>query len=169
MSKVEGFPPIYSADSEVLILGSMPGVKSLEAAQYYAHPRNAFWPIMQALFDIPMVDDFEERYQMLLANKVALWDVLQACERQGSLDAAILTASEQVNDFEWLFEQCPNIQTVYLNGGKASRAFKKYVLNYDRFDVRNCIDLPSTSPAYAAMGFAEKLSRWSVIKASLNI
>src|SRR5689334_12191637 len=97
MTRVESFPPIVADNSKVLILGSMPGVASIKVRQYYAHPRNAFWPIMGALFGVDPLLPYPERIARVRAAGVALWDSLQACVRPGSLDSAI--TEEVSNDF----------------------------------------------------------------------
>lgn len=165
---VKGFPPLLSKDSRVLILGSMPGIASLKAQAYYAHPRNAFWPIMSALFDIKLTASYDQRVSALLNHRIALWDVLYACERQGSLDSAIQKNSEQVNDFESLFLNYPHISAVYCNGGKAWNSYLRYVqkpLGLHDIEAR-C--LPSTSPAHARLDFAAKLSAWRTVADRLH-
>src|SRR4029077_16189116 len=103
MSRVQSFPPIVSQQSKVLILGSMPGEASLKADQYYAHPRNAFWPIMGELFGAGPSLPYQERVALLQSTGVALWDSLQACVRPGSLDASI--TNEAANDFPGFFDK----------------------------------------------------------------
>lgn len=162
---LQGFPPIASQNANLLILGSMPGEMSLQKQQYYAHPRNAFWLIMQALFDIPANSPYESRIAGLLANRVAVWDVLQSCQRRGSLDADIDKASICVNRFGEFFASHPQVEVVCFNGGSVEKLYKRYVER----DVRSVrgnlhyLRLPSTSPAYAAMGLPEKISAWQAI------
>ena len=103
MTRCEGFGPVVDAQCRVLVLGSMPGIASLEKHQYYGHPRNLFWPIMGELFGAHPSLDYSERLRHLLEHHVALWDVLKLCQRPGSLDADIVAGSEQVNDFHSLF------------------------------------------------------------------
>jgi double-stranded uracil-DNA glycosylase len=154
---VRSFAPIAALDAEILILGSMPGVASLEAGQYYAHPRNAFWPIMGALFvagpDLP----YAERVAALTARRVAVWDVLQSCEREGSLDTAI--RAELPNDFAAFFAAHPGIRRIGLNGGKAAASFGKHAAQCLPAGVETHV-LPSTSPAHAARSIEQKCALW---------
>lgn len=143
----------------------MPGTASLAAGQYYAHPRNAFWPIMSALLGIPVAADYARRCRALRSAGIALWDVMQQCERSGSLDAAIDPASVIANDFPGLFRRCRQIERVYFNGGTAEKHYLKNVLPVleapaAKLPVQR---LPSTSPAHAAMAFADKREAWRVI------
>ncbi len=165
----KGFAPIVGTASRVLVLGTIPSVASLEAAQYYAHPRNAFWPIMQALFGIPRDAPYEERTAGLAASGVALWDVLAAAERPGSLDTDIVAGSVRTNALPDFFEAHPAIRTVFFNGQKAEQLFARFVLP----DLaRSGIDLtmtrlPSTSPANTATLDA-KIAAWSALKDALR-
>lgn len=154
---VRSFAPVAAPDARILILGSMPGVASLEAGEYYAHPRNAFWPIMGALFGAGPDLPYTERVARLVACGVAVWDVLQACEREGSLDANI--RSEVPNDFDSFFAAHPAIRCIGLNGGKAAASFRKYAASGRVTGVQVHV-LPSTSPAHAARGFEEKCRVW---------
>ncbi|MER2494453.1 DNA-deoxyinosine glycosylase [Catenovulum sediminis] len=154
-----GFAPVVDENSRSIILGSMPGVVSLRSSAYYAHPRNAFWPIMQALFDWPELVSYEDKLQALLSKQLSLWDVIAQCQREGSLDSAIKAKSIQVNDFQRLFKQYPNIQNVFLNGGKATQLFNRYVSNKIADHIQ-IFHLPSTSPANARLSAAEKLAIW---------
>ena len=127
--RVRSFAPVASADARVLILGSMPGVASLNAGQYYAHPQNRFWPIMGRLlgFD-PANTSYAQRTAYLTAAGVALWDVLQSCERSGSLDSAIRRETQRVNDFSAFFAAHPKMRAVYFNGAHAAQVFARVVL-----------------------------------------
>lgn len=146
----------------MLILGSMPGAASLAAGQYYAHPRNAFWPIMGALCGAGPELAYPARLARLGAAGIALWDVLAACEREGSLDTAI--RAPRANDVAALFAAQPGIAAVFFNGAAAERLFRRHV----RLAVTPAlVRLPSTSPAYAAMGFAAKCEAWRTISAWL--
>lgn len=153
------FPTISNTKATVLILGTMPGVHSLAENQYYAHPRNAFWKIMFTLFNMSFSTDYEQRKKLLLQNGIALWDVLEACERKGSLDSAI--KQEIANDFASFFKQHPHITHLFFNGQKAAVFFKKYVSLEQDYQL---VTLPSTSPANAAKSFEKKLEEWQVIK-----
>jgi double-stranded uracil-DNA glycosylase len=166
MTTIQSFEPVSRPDAKVLLLGSMPGVQSLQQAQYYAHARNAFWPIMGALFGAAPQLAYAERLRVLQSQGIALWDVLQCCERVGSLDADIAEASIVANDFAAFYAQHSHIRSVFFNGAKAEAAYKKYVL--PRL-TRDCdpmryLQLPSTSPAHAGMTFSEKLAQWQVVK-----
>ena len=156
------FPPISSPDSTLLILGTMPGTKSLELQQYYGHPRNNFWPIIFKIVSEDYTDNYESRKSILLKNNIALWDVLQFCDRIGSLDSAI--KNEISNDFDVFFKKHPNIKTIAFNGHKAAALFKKYINTAANYQL---ITLPSTSPANAGKTFDSKLSEWKKIKAIL--
>jgi hypoxanthine-DNA glycosylase len=122
---IYGFPPIAGPDARVLVLGSMPGVRSLAAGQYYANPQNAFWPILGQLFAWESGLDYATRTALLLRTRIALWDVLQAAERPGSLDAAIVAGSERANDFAAFFAAHPAIHSVFFNGTKAAASFNR--------------------------------------------
>ncbi len=147
------FPPVFAADARVLIVGSMPSVKSLADAQYYAHPRNAFWPILFDIFGREKTDDYAQKKRLIVENRLALWDAARECEREGSLDSDMRDIV--YNDFAALFEACPQIHTVLCNGGTAYKLFLKSGYAGDRAVIR----LPSTSPAYT-MAFDKKLAAW---------
>lgn len=165
MGLIQGFPPVVAPGARCLILGSMPGQASLQADRYYAHPRNAFWPIMGELLGAGPALPYEIRLQKLTAAGIALWDVIAACERPGSLDADIVGPSVRPNDFAAFLAAYPAIESVYFNGGAAETAFRRHVL--PRLADRPLLlhRLPSTSPAHAARNYAEKLAAWSVIVA----
>jgi hypoxanthine-DNA glycosylase len=158
METSDGFPPIERPDARILVLGSLPGRKSIAEQQYYAHPQNAFWPIMREVFGIE--GEYRHRCIQLSERQVALWDVLKSSERPGSLDSDIRMNSAQPNDFEVFFKQHPAIELLAFNGRKAEQMFTRFVdpaLTPRRVGQ---IDLPSTSPAYAAMPFSGKLAVW---------
>lgn len=157
--KIYSFPYIASPNAKILILGTMPGVQSLEKQQYYGHPQNHFWKILFALFDTPFTTDYATRKNLLLDNRIALWDVLQACIRPGSLDSAI--AEEIPNDFAAFLTAHPHITHIYFNGQKAAHFFKRYVTVDSRYRLTT---LPSTSPAHASKAFEIKLNEWEIIK-----
>ncbi|MDY0057667.1 MAG: DNA-deoxyinosine glycosylase [Methyloversatilis sp.] len=159
--RVRCFPPVADpATARVLILGSMPGVASLAAQRYYAHPRNQFWPIMGALFGAGPELPYAERLRVLTAAGIALWDVLESCERAGSLDAAIDARSAQANDFAAFFDAHPGITRIVCNGGTAEKHFRRDVMPQLPPRALELVRLPSTSPAHAGMGAQEKLARW---------
>ncbi len=152
--RLQGFGPIVDRRSRILILGSFPSEASLSAGHYYAHPRNQFWPILGELLGEPLPGlPFERRYRRLLAHRIALWDVISACARKGSLDADIRAAID--NDLDAVLGQAPNLQGVLFNGRTAGR-YQAQVLARG---LRAAI-LPSTSPAYAVMRYEEKLAAW---------
>jgi len=162
MTLLSGFEPVIEKTCRVLVLGSMPGVASLQKHQYYAHPRNAFWPIMEELFGIEQSREYLERCSMLSSGGVGVWDVLKACKRTGSLDSSIEADSEQGNDFTRIFSNYTDIQAVFFNGGTAERLYKRHVLHSEmvqQYDL-HYHRFPSTSPAYASMHYEEKLDQW---------
>ncbi|WLD58096.1 DNA-deoxyinosine glycosylase [Salinispirillum sp. LH 10-3-1] len=167
--KVNSFPPIEPPQARLLILGSMPGVASLNAQQYYAHPRNAFWPIMGGLFGASPELPYSERVAVLQAHGIAVWDVLASCERPGSLDAAITKSSMVPNDFNEFLTRHPSVRHVFFNGGTAEQSFRRHVLPLVHDHTLILQRLPSTSPAHAAMSLAHKLAAWSVIKETLSL
>ncbi len=162
MTLLESFDPVIKKNCRVLILGSMPGVASLQQQQYYAHPRNVFWTIMDELFGIDRGGNYDERCTMLTDCGLGVWDVLKRCKRTGSLDSSIEPATEQINDFIRLFSDFGSVRAVFFNGGAAERLYKKHVLCLQGIIQYNLLyqKLPSTSPAYAAMNFDQKLELW---------
>ena len=160
----QSFPAVYRADARVLILGSMPGEASLAAAQYYAHPRNAFWPIMGTLFGAGADLPYAQRLERLTGAGVALWDVIARCVRAGSLDSAIAHDSIEPNDFAALFAACPHIGHVFFNGAAAETAFRRHVRLAPAIPQPRFTRLPSTSPAHAARSFETKLAAWQLVR-----
>jgi double-stranded uracil-DNA glycosylase len=160
------FPAIARRDAETLVLGSLPGRRSLEMQQYYAHPQNAFWKLIAAIFEVQTELPYARRVQLLTANRIALWDVLAAAERPGSLDSSIVHASLTVNDFESFFRAHPRIRRVFFNGRKAEELFRRHALPKlgPAFAGIRYVSLPSTSPAHAGMTFARKLGRWRKVR-----
>ncbi|KAF1712572.1 DNA-deoxyinosine glycosylase [Pseudoxanthomonas kalamensis DSM 18571] len=164
-----GLGPRIAADCRVLVLGSMPGGASLQAGQYYAHPRNRFWPLMQHLFGIPAGHEYERRIVGLQRAGVGLWDVIGRCRRRGSLDSAIERGSELPNAVAEILQEQTGIAVVALNGGKAASAFRRYVvpqLQPQRLQTLTVLPLPSTSPAHAAMDLPALVRAWSVLAAA---
>ncbi len=149
-----GFPPVIDRATRILILGSFPGVASLQAQQYYAHPRNQFWALLSAVLAEELVDKaYPERLACLLAHRIGLWDVIADCQRVGSLDTAIRQA--QPNQFDLLRQQCPQLLRVCFNGKTSGRYAAQFAAaGYDT------LVLPSSSPANAQLSFAQKLARW---------
>lgn len=138
------FAPVYNAESEILILGSFPSVKSRENGFYYGHPQNRFWKVMAHVFDEEVPQTIEEKKNLLLANKVAVWDVIESCEIVGSSDSSIRNVV--VNDFSEILSKS-SIKKVYANGKKAYELYNKYALKKTGMEA---YVLPSTSPANAA-------------------
>jgi TDG/mug DNA glycosylase family protein len=167
MSRVSGFSPVVEQGARILILGSMPGRASLDKKQYYALPQNAFWRIMGDLFDAGLNSPYAMRLERITDNHIGLWDVLENCHRPGSLDSAIDMASARPNDFEQFFRCHSNIEHVFFNGKKAADIYRRLVLTSigDTCTDMKYRTLPSTSPAHAAMAYAEKLKQWSAIVA----
>jgi len=156
---LRGFPPVVDDHARVLILGSFPSVQSLSAGQYYANPRNAFWPIISELFGVDATAPYDSRLEALRSHGVALWDVLHQCRRVGSADSKIDPKSLVVNDFAELFAKYPTIARVYFNGAKAADLYRRLGHGSGRL---HCQRLPSTSPAHAMRPEA-KLAAWRVI------
>lgn len=156
----KSFAPIIDHDCRILILGSMPGVKSLTEQQYYAHPYNRFWRLMCLLLDedIPL-NDYAAKTDMLLKNDIALWDTLAYCEREGSLDSDI--NAEIPNDIVGLLNDYPCITTIVCNGGKAGAAFKKYFAKQISPEIKVHY-LHSTSPANARMTLDALADEWKI-------
>lgn len=162
MTKHTCFPPASIPDAEILILGSMPSRVSLKKNQYYAHPRNLFWPIMSLVFGIEPDDQYEHRITGLNAKKIALWDVIRQCEREGSLDASINTETEEANDIAEFLSSHSEITRICFNGKKAFSSFKKNILNTHKSiaEEYELIVLPSTSPANASIPREVKIAQW---------
>jgi len=170
MTRIYGFPPVAGEQSKALVLGSMPGVASLERYQYYAKPQNAFWRIMGALFDAGPELHYAERVNRLADAGVAVWDVLGSCVRPGSLDSNIRMSSVEVNDLPGLLYGCPGIQYVFFNGRKAEQLYYRRVLPEVQAVNSGLIyfSMPSTSPAMASLTFEMKLERWQTLKDVLS-
>jgi double-stranded uracil-DNA glycosylase len=161
MSTVNSFNPIADQSASMLILGSIPGVLSLKANQYYAHPRNAFWRIMANICGFDVAQPYENRTKALKASGIALWDVLHSCVRSGSLDSAIQAGSREPNDFKSFFSDHPNIKLVGFNGKEAEKSFNRYVLPSLSITNISFVSLPSTSPAHA-VSLEKKVELWRI-------
>ena len=152
---------MIGTNPRVIVLGSMPGVASLEAVQYYAHPRNAFWPIMGELFDFDHAVDYDTRIGEIRKLPIILWDSLQSCHRPGSLDSNIDLESARANDFPTLLDRYPEISAIFFNGATSEKYFRKLALPLlpqpPDFEL---VRMPSTSPAHAGMSFDRKLAAW---------
>ncbi|MCE4558131.1 DNA-deoxyinosine glycosylase [Pelomonas cellulosilytica] len=154
--RLVGLAPVFRADARLLVLGSFPGAASLQAAQYYAHPRNAFWPVMAALTeerDLPALP-YAERLQVLRQHRIALWDAVAACRREGSLDAAIEDA--EPSDLPELVARLPALRAIACNG---ALAHKQTLLALPSVELP-VLRLPSTSPAHAGASLATKIDAW---------
>jgi len=180
--QAQSFLPLVGENAHTLILGTMPGQKSLEQQQYYAHKRNAFWPIMMGFlsgqppsFDEAASMEYSDRCKLLLDSGYAVWDVLASCERQGSLDSNIVKGSEIANDIAGLAQRHPELALIICNGRTAEKLFKRHIqaslgeyfssedqIRIDRTDrdIYVC-SLPSTSPAMASLSLTEKYQQWS--------
>ncbi|MDO9101246.1 MAG: DNA-deoxyinosine glycosylase [Candidatus Nitrotoga sp.] len=161
---IHSFPPIERHNSSVLILGTMPGKVSLQAQQYYAHPRNVFWKIISEILGVKTVDSYEARTSSIVAARIALWDVLKSCRRESSLDSDIDHDTIMLNDFASFFKNHPYIHRVCFNGAKAESLYMRLVQPFlqNSSDIEY-VRLPSTSPANAATSFDEKLRAWKAI------
>jgi TDG/mug DNA glycosylase family protein len=160
------FAPIATAAAHTLVLGSLPGRMSLDRQQYYAHPQNAFWKLIAAIFGAEKELPYERRVKILTSHGIALWDVLAAAERPGSLDSSIVHATARVNDFRVFFREHPRLRRVLFNGRKAEQLFERFArpeLGREFPRIRFAC-LPSTSPAHAGMTFAQKLDRWRILE-----
>jgi hypoxanthine-DNA glycosylase len=167
-SHVASFPPQVGAGCRVLVLGTVPSVRSLQMRQSYAHPHNLFWHFMGELYDAGPELPYAERMARLHAAGVGIWDVLKHCERPGSLDSSILVESEVPNDIPALIEEYPSIRAIALNGGKAAAVFMRRILPAippARREQLQILQLPSTSPANASIARAVKLEKWRALLA----
>jgi double-stranded uracil-DNA glycosylase len=185
MSLITSFSPISGKGARILILGSMPGIKSLEAQQYYAHPQNQFWKLMGDLVGAGRDLPYKQRLKILKEKNIAVWDVFQCCIRPGSLDSKI--TNETVNDFPAFFKKHPHITHVFFDSGKAEEAFHRLAMplleqNSFVFSPRkrgfykvenSCLRgkcrnlylhrIPSPSPTHAGMKYEAKLKEWKKI------
>ena len=158
----EGFPAVEPRRARVLILGTLPSAESIRQGQYYAHPRNAFWPIMGALFGAGREWPYDRRLRRLAARGVMLWDVLRAAQRPGSLDSAIHPRRRESNAVPKLLARHPELEAIVFNGGPAEGLFRRHVAarcGGRRADLK-LVRLPSTSPAHASRTYAQKLAAW---------
>lgn len=164
-ARAEGFSPIESPKSKVLLLGSMPSLESLKQHMYYGHPRNHFWPIMYRLFSEPLPPSYGERQDFLRKKGIAVWDVYAACKRKGSLDQAI--REEEYNDLHGFWSRHPRLQVIFFNGRKAQQGFLRYQRNLKRGAcfLGDTHLLPSSSPipTKTCRNMEDKIDRWSKI------
>jgi double-stranded uracil-DNA glycosylase len=157
------FPPIVDERARVLVLGTLPGEESLRRQQYYAHPRNLFWPILFALFDAALAPLYADRLAFALSQRVALWDVCELGEREASADATI--RREVPNTIDQLLDAHPLIDAVAFNGSGARRLHDRH---FRRRAGLTYLHLPSTSPAHARLDFAAKLAEWRALRETLR-
>lgn len=166
---IHGFDPIAARNAKVLVLGTIPGRQSMAMGQYYANPRNAFWFIMEQLFEAKPDRDYEARTTMLKASGVALWDVLLTAERDRSVDSAIVAGSEIANDFNAFFAMHDQIRAVYFNGARAEALFRRFVLTgLPQVRSLQLLRMPSTSPANARLTRNDKLDAWRTLMDALK-
>jgi len=166
VTQVFSMAPVLGPAPTVLILGSMPGVASLTEQQYYAHPRNLFWPMLAEILQQPLPATFAERYLWLQQNGIALWDVLASCERAGSLDSAIKLKSAVCNPIDQWLQQQPQLGRICCNGATAAKLFRQYFP--ELANKMAVYALPSTSPAHASVSRQHKLQLWANALRPLN-
>ena len=155
-----GFPPIAGRDATVLILGSMPSQTSLRETQYYAHPRNRFWPLMANLLGFSPHLDYADRCKQMILHHIAVWDVIAEAERPGSMDASLVADSIRCNDFTGFLQSQPNIRRILCNGSTAYRLFHQQAARDVREAALEVFRLPSTSPANAAWSLERLVEAW---------
>lgn len=157
-ARLHSFDPVFSPQSRVLILGTMPSPASLRAQFFYGHPQNAFWRLIGDLTGDTPGASTQEKRAFLLRNGIALWDTLESCAREGALDSAIRTP--QPTDISLLLRACPDIRAVFLNGGAALRFYRRFHAPREALPF---FGLPSSSPANARGGYAAKLAAWRAV------
>lgn len=154
-------PPVWNADSHILILGNFPSVQSRTVQFYYGNPRNRFWAVLARVLRAPVPDSIEGRESFLLDHHIALWDVIASCEIHGSADSSIQNAVP--NDLTPILSQCP-IRQIYTNGSTAARLYRKFLLPQTGWEA---VPLPSTSPANAAYSLDRLVANWQCIREAL--
>lgn len=152
----KAFPPFVNNDSKILILGTMPGEKSLELQEYYGNRGNQFWKLLFTMFNLTLSNNYKDKLQLLKEHHIAVWDVLESCEREGSLDSKI--KNEKVNDFKNFYSNYPQIKYVFFSSKNAAAYYDKYV---GRKSDLYYYTLPSPSGANATKSFQEKLNEWT--------
>ena len=155
---VHSFEPVYDKNSEILILGTLPSVKSRENHFYYGHKQNRFWRLLAKLLDVPVPETIEQKKEMLLAHRIAIWDVIQSCDIKGSSDSSIRNV--EPTDLCRLLKQT-KVKRIFANGNKAGQLYRKYQLPHTGIEA---VILPSTSPANAAWSLDRLCEAWAVIK-----
>ena len=161
-SLLHPFPAVYDADSLVLILGTLPSVKSREQQFYYGHPQNRFWKTLAGVLDVPVPDTIDGKKAFLLSHRIALWDVIASCDIAGSSDASIRNAVP--NDLTPILETA-SIRQIFTNGGTAHRLYRKYI--YPLTGREDAV-LPSTSPANAARSLDALVDAWQIVREALE-
>lgn len=161
----EGFAPLLGDEPKVLVLGSMPSQQSLEKQEYYGHPQNAFWWIMAQLFGFSRDLSYAERVLQLQQSQIAVWDVVHTCHRPGSLDADIDAQTVIANPIPELLQRCSSIKVLCFNGKAAYQLYRKHI---ERSPTLPCLQLPSTSPAYASLRPEGKLLQWRDLLAYMS-
>lgn len=151
------FSPVFDVNSKILILGSLPSVKSREQGFYYGHPQNRFWKVIAGIYQCLVPDSIESKIEMLQHNHIAIWDVIASCDIIGSSDSSIKNVIP--NDINLILAQC-NIQKIYVNGKTAGKLYNKYSKESTNMEI---IELPSTSPANAAYSLEKLKDAWSII------
>lgn len=151
----KAFPPLINDNDRILILGTMPGEKSLELQEYYGNRGNQFWRLIYSTFELPLENDYINKTAFLKEQGIAVWDVLEYCEREGSLDSKI--RNEKANNFKRFYKEYPNLQYVLFSSRNAAAYYDKYVGRSEnlKYDV-----LPSPSGANASKSFQQKLQEW---------
>lgn len=160
--RIQSFKPIVNDQTKVLILGTMPSIKSLEHQEYYGNKQNVFWKLLFTIFDQPYQESYTEKMILIRERGIGLWDVLQSCERKSSLDSDII--KEQVNDIQGLIHEYPTIKTIAFSSQKARQYFTKYIGEIEGVSL---LTLPSPSGANARMTFKEKAEHWQELKTKL--
>ncbi|WP_250254858.1 DNA-deoxyinosine glycosylase [Chryseobacterium sp. Marseille-Q3244] len=162
-NRISSFPPLIDEQSEILILGSIPGVKSLEMQQYYAHPQNKFWRIILELLNEEFTEDYSKRMETLKKHHIALWDVIDSCERKGSLDSEI--KNEEANQIDELLRDHPNVKAIFCNGGKSYKNLQKLLGKNYKLPI---FLMPSTSPLHT-ISFERKFEEWKKVLEFLKV
>ena len=157
------FPPVVDERSLILVLGTLPGEESLRRLEYYAHPRNLFWPIVFAMFGETPPTTYADKLHFVAGRRIALWDVVASGQRLASADSTI--AGEVPNTIHQLLDAHPEIRAVAFNGSGARRLYDRH---FTRHAGLRYLALPSTSPAHARLGFADKLARWTALREALD-
>lgn len=155
---LHNIPPLYNKDSQTLILGSFPSVKSREAEFFYGHPQNRFWRVLAGVFSAPVPETVEQKKRLVLENRLALWDVIAECEITGSADTSI--KSVKPNDIAGIIENTA-VSRIFVNGKTAEKYYIRYI---EKTVGKRAVCLPSTSPANAAWSLERLTEAWSVIR-----